>query len=143
MNEGLVVVDQNGTVLAVNNCVLTLFQTKEELVKNQSFLHLTRNVELNNALNRALQGEKNNIDVELSGKTYQVFYSPVRNRETISGVVMLLFDVSVRARAEPDPQGIFRQCVARAENAAYYHLRLCPAAAARHCKAGGYAELYR
>lgn len=100
MNEGLVVVDQNGTVLAVNNCVLTLFQTKEELVKNQSFLHLTRNVELNNALNRALQGEKNNIDVELSGKTYQVFYSPVRNRETISGVVMLLFDVSVRARAE-------------------------------------------
>ena len=100
MNEGLVVVDQNGTVLAVNNCVLTLFQTKEELVKNQSFLQLTRNVELNNALNRALQGEKNNIDVELSGKTYQVFYSPVRNRETISGVVMLLFDVSVRARAE-------------------------------------------
>ena len=100
INEGLIIIDTNSNVLSVNNCALDIFQTTEGRVKHRNIAYLTSRLDIHNALNAALNGEKDNIMVEINQKIYQIFYSPVYEQEEISGVVMLLFDVSEHAKTE-------------------------------------------
>lgn len=100
INEGLVIIDANSNVLSVNNCALKIFEKAENDVKNRNLVYLTSLLEIHDIYKNALTGEKDNILLELNGKIYQIFYSPVYDHEAISGVVMLLFDVSEHAKAE-------------------------------------------
>ncbi|MGI5824876.1 MAG: ATP-binding protein [Bacillota bacterium] len=100
INEGLIIMDKNANVLSVNNCALEIFKVGESYVKHRTFDYLTDKEEIHNALKKALAGEKDSLMVEISNKTYQIFYSPVYEQKNISGVVMLIFDVSDKAKSE-------------------------------------------
>ena len=100
INEGLIIIDTNFNVLSVNNCALNIFERAENDVKNRNLAYLTSRLEIHEIYQNALKDEKDNILLELNNKTYQIFYSPVHERDEISGVVMLLFDVSEHAKAE-------------------------------------------
>ena len=100
INEGLIIIDTNFNVLSVNNCALNIFEKTENDVKNRNLAYLTSRLEIHEIYQNALKDEKDNILLELNNKTYQIFYSPVHEHDEISGVVMLLFDVSEHAKAE-------------------------------------------
>lgn len=100
MNEGLIVVDINKNILSVNNSVLELFAVKEEDVKHKRITRMIEDKNLLNHLEKSLSGKKEYADFEKNSKTYQVFYSPVYEKEKVSGVVILLIDASEKAKSE-------------------------------------------
>lgn len=112
INEGLIIVDEHSNILTVNNCALRIFDTTESYVKRRNLAYLTEDKQIGAAVNEALAGEKSNVLAELGGSNYQIFCSPMRGQAEdennadsgavgkISGVVVLIFDVSENVRAE-------------------------------------------
>lgn len=100
INEGLIIVDTNANILAINGCALNIFKVGESYVKHRKFVYLTDKEEIYGALQKALNGEKDNLLVDIDNKIYQIFYCPVYERQEISGVVLLIFDVSEKAESE-------------------------------------------
>ncbi len=100
MSEGLVVIGKDKKILSVNRSVLELFHVLEEDIKHQDFTMLTRDKKLYEHLEKALCGKKDYTTFEKNSTTYQVFYSPVYEKNMVSGVIILLIDVSEKVRAE-------------------------------------------
>lgn len=100
MSEGMIIVDRAASILSVNKCALELFGAEGRAVKHKHFSELTNDTQLLERLNMALSGEKLYTTFEKNAKIYQVFYSPVYEKEEIAGVVILLIDVSERMKTE-------------------------------------------
>ncbi len=100
INEGLVIIDSNANILSVNSCALEIFKVGESYVKHRQFSYLTDDENIHKALCAALKGEKDSLTEKIGRKTYQIFYSPVYEQDHINGVVMLIFDVSEKAKSE-------------------------------------------
>ena len=100
MSEGLVVLGGAGEVLSVNGSALSAFNTAAGLVLGHNYIRLTRNGSFSMGAAAAVSGKKGMTERHEGGKTYQLFYSPVHQEDGRSGAVLLLIDVSERARAE-------------------------------------------
>lgn len=96
MNEGLIVVDTKKEILLVNKSILALFSATEDKVKHRDFSLLSSNKKLADCLERALSGSKSYTE----HKTYQVFFSPVFEKEQVKGVVILFIDASEKLKTE-------------------------------------------
>ncbi len=96
MNEGLVVVDSDKSVLLANQSMLALFGVEEEDIKHRDFSFLTRDSGLNKHLDAALVGKNEYAEYE----EYRVFYSPVYDKQQVKGVVMLFIDASEQIKTE-------------------------------------------
>lgn len=93
MNEGLIVLDKNRDIISANNSALSIFDCGEDPVHHE-FSYLTDNDILTEGLNEALEGEKLSTVCEISGKSFRVFFSPVFENKLVSGVIILMFDIS-------------------------------------------------
>lgn len=100
MNEGLIVLDKNGLIISANDSALEIFNAAGRDVIHQSFLHLTRDMEMEAHLEKAFEGNKDTFTTLINQKAYQIFYSPVFENSAVSGIVMLVFDISAKAEAE-------------------------------------------
>ncbi len=100
INEGLVIIDADANVLSVNQCALNIFRVSENYVKHRPFSYLTEREDICEAINKALEGKKESMMVEMRKRVYQIFFSPVYEQKIISGVVILIFDVSAHAKSE-------------------------------------------
>lgn len=101
INEGVVILDREANVISLNNCALEIFKPEEGTgIKYKSYQFLCRNAQLEKAVSKAENGEKCDVSVEIFSKTYQIFCSPIFEDGAVSGVVLLLFDVSERAKSE-------------------------------------------
>lgn len=100
MNEGLIVLDSNGLIISANDSALEIFNAAGRDVIHQSFLHLTRDIEMEAHLEKAFEGNKDTFTTLINQKAYQIFYSPVFENSAVSGIVMLVFDISAKAEAE-------------------------------------------
>ena len=93
MNEGLIVLDKSRDIISANNSALSIFDCGEDPTHHE-FSYLTDNEILTECLNEALAGEKSSTVCEISGKTFRVFFSPVFENTLVSGVIILMFDIS-------------------------------------------------
>lgn len=100
MNEGLIIIDKDSNIMSMNNCALKIFDINEYMYKSKSFFSITNNQQILNSVSKALSGEKNDIIVQFSDNVYQIFSSPVLLKESISGVVILLFDITAKENSE-------------------------------------------
>lgn len=100
MNEGLIVVDMNKTILSVNKSVLDIFEVNEGEIKQRRITRLIEDKKLLKHLDKALLGKKEYADFEKDSKVYQVFYSPVYEKNRVRGVVILLIDASEKMKSE-------------------------------------------
>ena len=100
MNEGLIIIGENKNIISLNNCTIDLFNVNEYNYRQKKFNEITDNEALLDAANKALSGTRNDIITSISSKIYQVFSSPVYEAKKISGVIMLLFDISAKAETE-------------------------------------------
>lgn len=100
INEGLLIIDKNSEIVSVNNCATQIFGTEESQLKHKNVSLLTDRDEIQKAFRNALTGTKSNIMFETNNKTYQIFSSPLFEKDSISGAVMLLFDVSEKTQSE-------------------------------------------
>ena len=101
MNEGLIILDQNGNVLAINHCAQDILGVAERDIKYRHFLSLPDSKQFAHGLKTAADGK--NTDLRFSTeneKAYQMFFTPVFENNLVCGIVILLFDVSEKYRLE-------------------------------------------
>lgn len=99
MNEGLVLLSGDYTVLSINPAAGAFFSASPECI-GKDFLTLERNHEINKALDNAVQDGRSEIEVSRNGHEYKLNISRIGSDEQKSGVVILVFDISDKVFAE-------------------------------------------
>jgi len=97
MQEGLILIDSDGTILSANNSVHQIFG---ENIENRNVMHIYREEIFQNAVNRCIAGENAEIQMQRNERIYTVFFSPVYSKRDTRGAVILFHDTTERYRAE-------------------------------------------
>ncbi|MBQ3133138.1 MAG: PAS domain S-box protein [Clostridia bacterium] len=99
MNEGLVLLNEKGNILSINHAAKTILGTNRHSV-GRYILTVARHLDLEDALYQAQTGKHFSKVVNISGREFQLDASPVVSHGSVSGVVLLLFDVTEQRQAE-------------------------------------------
>ena len=97
MSEGLVLLNSNCVILTMNAAAKQLLGLASGST-GTNILSYTK--ELSGLLLSALKGERSEKLLTLSGVEYQVDASPVYSENSVSGIVLLFFDVTEKRKAE-------------------------------------------
>ena len=100
IGEGLMTLDTDGNILSINKSGTVILGVSEEEALHSSFAAIMHNAELTPAINKVLGGSKEFVTAMLDGRSYNIFFSPVYERDTVCGIVVLLLDVTERAATE-------------------------------------------
>lgn len=99
MKEGIVLLNSGGTVLAINRAAQKLIGADGSPV-GQDILSVNRSLGLQEVWNRSIKGEFAEKTLEMGDGIYRLKSSPVLSEGKVSGVVLLLFDVTEKEKAE-------------------------------------------
>ena len=99
LSEGLVLLNSGGTILSINPAAARLLSVTPNCL-GADFAVANRNAAISALVEKALTGEKAEQSLALSGGEYLAAASPVKSDGTVSGVVLLLFDVTEQRKAE-------------------------------------------
>lgn len=100
IGEGLLTLDTDGNILSINKSGTVILGVSEDKALHSSFAAIMHNAELTPAIDKALSGNKEFVTAMLDGRSYNIFFSPVYERDTVCGIVVLLLDVTERAATE-------------------------------------------
>lgn len=99
MEECLILLDEKGRVLTINQQAKKLLHTDESCI-GKDILILERRTAFEQAIRRVADGEHCELQLDYSGRVYQADISPVFTGQEMTGMVVLLFDITDRAQAE-------------------------------------------
>ena len=99
MAEGIVLLNEKKIILGINPAAVRLFGTDESCV-GKYILSVNRSLELQELLQKAGDGRHAEMVLELGSGKYQLDASPVFSDGLVSGVVLLMLDVTEKERAE-------------------------------------------
>jgi len=99
MAEGIVLLNEKKVILSINPAALRLFAADASCV-GRYLLSVNRSLELQELLQKAGEGMHAELRMELVGGTYQLDASPVFSDGLVSGVVLLMLDVTEKEKAE-------------------------------------------
>ena len=99
MAEGIVLLNGNKVILSINPAALRLFGT-DRSCEGKYILSVNRSLQLQELLQKAGDGRHAEMVMELNGGTYQLAASPVFSVGLVSGVVLLMLDVTEKEKAE-------------------------------------------
>lgn len=98
MNEGMVLLNQQGEVVSMNPAA------KKLLPEKRSSLGMARSIgrrpEIQAVIDDALHGRPGGARMELEGGSYQLDANPILSEGALMGVALFLFDVTEKERAE-------------------------------------------
>ena len=97
--EGLVLLNQAGTILSINPAASSLLEVTPNCL-GADFSVANRNKTIAALVEKAFSGKKAEQTVELVGSTYMAAARPVRTEGVLSGVVLLLLDLTQKQKAE-------------------------------------------
>ena len=99
MREGIVLLDSKRVVLSMNPAARRLLRAEEPCV-GTPMLSVNRSLELQELLAEADSGQHAEKIMELAGGMYQLDASPILTDGAVSGMVLLLLDVTEKEKAE-------------------------------------------
>lgn len=99
MKEGMILLNHKGKIISINPSAEKLLNTNSYCV-GKDIMTISRNLELHEVLLRALEGEQAERTVVLNGGSYQVNANPIVSEASVSGIAVLLFDVTEKEKAE-------------------------------------------
>ena len=99
MQEGLVLLGSDGTILSINPTAKRLFDTADDCI-GKSFLTVDRSHEMRNAVNDALDKGHGSAQLVKADRTYQFDLSRIKSDGNVIGAVVLAFDITEQADAE-------------------------------------------
>ena len=97
--EGLVLLNQAGTILSINPTASALLEVTPNCV-GADFSVANRNAAISALVETAFTGKKAEQVVEFLGSSYMAAARPVRTEGVLSGVVLLLLDLTQKQKAE-------------------------------------------
>ncbi len=99
MAEGIILLNQNGTILSINRAASKLLDTNS-LVVGEDILSVNRSLALTNLLHEAKNGKYAEAIMELDSGQYQLSASPIAENNEVLGIVVLLLDVTEKEKNE-------------------------------------------
>ena len=99
LNEGLVLMNEDCTVLTMNPAAARIMGLVRPYV-GINFLSITGAEALESLLRTALDGTRAEHSITLPVGDYQIDASPVKSGSKVSGVVLLMFDITEKKRLE-------------------------------------------
>lgn len=99
MAEGMILLKRNGKILAINKAASDLLDTDRSAV-GRPILTISRNLDLENVIEKAYTGERAEKVITFHGGSYQVSASPVSQRGDVIGVAVIMYDVTEHEQAE-------------------------------------------
>ena len=100
MEEGLILLDQEGSVLSVNQSALRLLGSETATPIGKNISNFNRDVRMQKAVERALSGMTAEESFPLGAKLFQLRANPVFEKERIKGAVLLILDVTEQHKSE-------------------------------------------
>ena len=101
MQEGLILLDQNGLILATNNSVLNIFNlSKESDIIQKNALHVYRDVEFSQAVAKCLKGAHLEMALLRNDKIYNIHLNPVYSDGICQGAIIFFVDKTDQQRVE-------------------------------------------
>ena len=99
MQEGLVLLDGEGTILSINPFAMALFEANTDCI-GKSFLQIDRDHAMRSAVNDALDKGRGYTKLRRNNRDYQFDLSRIQSDGTVIGVVVLAFDITERLNSE-------------------------------------------
>lgn len=99
MIEGLVLLNERGTILSINKAATKLLDISRYCV-GKDILLLNNSRRMQELLGRVRAGEHCEMPVERGGVSYTVYASPVVSGERVVGTVLLILDMTEKEKAE-------------------------------------------
>ncbi len=99
MSEGLALLNAGGVVLSINQSAARLLGTDQSAV-GRDILTVNRSLTVQDLLLKAQSGEHAEAVLPDGDSEYQLVASPVLSAGQVSGVVLLIFDITEKSRAE-------------------------------------------
>lgn len=99
MQECLVLLDGEGSILSINPAAKRLFETEADCIGKSLFL-IDRDRAMHRAVNDALDQGRGYARLHRNGRDYQFDLSRIQSDGTIIGVVVLAFDITERLNSE-------------------------------------------
>lgn len=99
MREGLVLLDEHGSILSINAAAQTLFGADAQCV-GRDFLTVERSHEISTAIQAAVADGHSEVRAERAGRVYQFDISRITSDGKLLGTVILAFDITEQEFAE-------------------------------------------
>jgi len=99
MNEGIVLLSSNSEILSINNAAKKLF-APDGCSLRQNFLTLNHSYPVQKLINDAFEGTASEQKIHFDSGEYQLNANPVISDDEVSGIVLLAFDITEKAKAE-------------------------------------------
>jgi len=99
MQEGLVLLSSEGTILSINPTAKRLFDAQDDCI-GKNFLMIDRSSGMRTAVNDALDKGRGHARANRNGRDYQFDLSRIESDGAVIGAVLLAFDITERLNAE-------------------------------------------
>lgn len=99
MSEGMILLDGAGRVLSINPAAMTLLGADGPCA-GKELISLSRDLDIQHAMKKALSGLREEKTVILQDKTYMVSANPIASKDRVTGAALLLLDITEKAEAE-------------------------------------------
>lgn len=100
LEEGMILLDKNGKIITANQAALRLLDAKNKPLHGFDLLSVNRNLQLQEAVQEAIQSENAVRKTVIHGKTIQIQAASIRGQNEITGVAVVLFDITQAEQAE-------------------------------------------
>lgn len=99
IKEGIILLDAKCQVISINDAAQQLFQTDQTCL-GKNILQLTRDLSFNKWLKSGLVGQKQEGIIHFDKESYKVLIRPILFEGNVTGLVILLFDVTEQLQNE-------------------------------------------
>ncbi|HEZ7986603.1 MAG TPA: ATP-binding protein [Ruminococcus sp.] len=99
MNEGIILLNKTGDILSLNKAAKKFFTFDTDCI-GRNILELKHNLKIQKLIKKASDGAASEKKIHTEQGEYQLNASPVISEDEVSGIVLLLFDVTEKEKAE-------------------------------------------
>lgn len=99
MNEGMILLNEKGKIVSMNPAARRLLGASWESV-GLDLLSVSRNLDLQEILEKTLRGEGCERVIELQGERYQIDASPICQEDVVKGAALCFFNVTEKEKVE-------------------------------------------
>lgn len=100
LEEGMILLDKNGKVITANQSAARLLDAKNKPMHGADLLSVNRNLELQEAVREAMAGGNAARKTTMHGRTIHIQAAAIGTQTVISGVAVVLFDITQAEQAE-------------------------------------------
>lgn len=99
MNEGIILLGENGNVLSINRAASRILNISSYSI-GKDLLIFNNTFEIQELLRVAQNGEHAEKTITVNNKNYQFNASPIISDKKVSGVALIIFDITEKEKAE-------------------------------------------